>query len=784
MNDFEEFGLSAPVLESIHKMGFVEASPIQKKAIPLILEGRDLLGQAQTGTGKTAAFGIPMAERLAADAPHVGALVLCPTRELAVQVAEELHELCLFSGQKVLPIYGGQRIDRQITALKKGVQVVVGTPGRILDHLGRRTLDLSGVQLLVLDEADMMLDMGFLPDIRRILRQCPTDRQTMLFSATIPDDIRRISSEYMRNPESISVVPETLTLEDTEQIFYEVAEEEKIDALMRLLDYEGEEDSVIIFCRTRRNVDKLARKLKSRGYDVEGLHGDLTQQQRDQIMQGFREQKFAYLVATDVASRGLDISHVTRVINFHIPQDPEAYVHRIGRTGRMGRSGVAITFVTPAEYWDLLRIQEFSMAQIEQGELPSSGEVEERRRAAAGDLTARRNVQEADRAPGRAQHPVMEGEAGHPVRDDDGVSADQLLFGGEGAIIELTPAGREAMAGAAAVKDEALGTPLGSPVKGDEETRHEPPRRGRRAASDAAKDTAEKPAAEPFFTLPETGEDSTEAERRQRRYAMRDAGKRIEWTAADEAVKESARIEDDALVESAYGEAYDAEAAGGGHLDTEGKTAGEGDTRTEAEAVRRADVADRIRQAEEALAAETPLPPEVQMATDEPLIQPQEEVRIRRALRLRDQVRVLIQKLDLTDLGDMMAIVARLEMDHDLRRITAALIKELAVRQGDLSEEAPQEQMTRLFISIGRRARVDRNDLERLVRETAGIEEEDIGRIDLLHNFAFLEVRKSVAEMVVEKMHESVFRGKEISVEPARSVGRDQTADGERGSRE
>jgi ATP-dependent RNA helicase DeaD len=757
VNDFEEFGLSALVLESIHKMGFVEATPIQKKAIPLILEGRDLLGQAQTGTGKTAAFGIPMAERLAADAPHVGALVLCPTRELAVQVAEELHELCLFSGQKVLPIYGGQRIDRQITALKKGVQVVVGTPGRILDHLGRRTLELSGVQLLVLDEADMMLDMGFLPDIRRIIRQCPTDRQTMLFSATIPDDIRRISQEYMRDPEWISVVPETLTLEDTEQIFYEVPEEEKIDALMRLLDYEGEEDSVIVFCRTRRNVDKLTRKLKSRGYDVEGLHGDLTQQQRDQVMQGFREQKFAYLVATDVASRGLDISHVTRVINFHIPQDPEAYVHRIGRTGRMGRSGVAITFVTPAEYWDLLRIQEFSMAQIEQGELPSSGEVEERRRAAAGDLTARRKVREADRVPRRGQRAVE-----------------------EEAIIELTPAGLEAMAGATTAGDEALGTLLGEPVERDEETPQEPPRRRRRGAPGAAKDTAEKPA-EPFFTLPETGEDSTEAERRQRRYAMRDARKRIEWTAADEAVRESARIEDEALVESAYGEAYgevdDAETAGGDHLATEGPTAAEREVRTAAEAARRADVVERMREAEAALAAETPPPPEVQMATDGPLIEPQEEVRIRRALKLRDQVRVLIEELDLTDLGDLLAIVARLEMDHDLRTIAAALIKELAVRQGDLSEEAPQEQMTRLFLSIGRRARVDRHDLERLVRETAGIEEEDIGRIDLLHNFAFLEVRKGVAEMVVEKMHESMFRGKEISVEPARSGGRGQTAD-------
>jgi len=575
----------------------------------------------------------------------------------------------------------------------------------------------------------------------------------MLFSATIPDDIRRISQEYMRDPEWISVVPETLTLEDTEQIFYEVPEEEKIDALMRLLDYEGEEDSVIVFCRTRRNVDKLTRKLKSRGYDVEGLHGDLTQQQRDQVMQGFREQKFAYLVATDVASRGLDISHVTRVINFHIPQDPEAYVHRIGRTGRMGRSGVAITFVTPAEYWDLLRIQEFSMAQIEQGELPSSGEVEERRRAAAGDLTARRKIREADRAPRRGQRAVE-----------------------EEAIIELTPAGLEAMAGATTAGDEALGTPLGSPVERDEETPHEPPRRRRRGAAGAAKDTAEKPP-EPFFTLPETGEDSTEAERRQRRYAMRDARKRIEWTAADEAVRESARIEDEALVESAYGEAYDAETAGGGHLGTEGQTAAERDAWTVAEAARRADVAERMREAEVALAAETPAPPEVQMATDEPLIEPREEVRIRRALKLRDQVRGLVEELDLTGLGDMMAIVARLEMDHDLRTITAALIKELAVRQGDLSEEAPQEQMTRLFLSIGRRARVDRHDLESLVRETAGIEEEDIGRIDLLHNFAFIEVRKGVAEMVVEKMHESMFRGKEISVEPARSGGRGQTAD-------
>lgn len=755
MTDFEEFGLSAPVLEAIHKMGFVEASPIQKKTIPMIMEGRDLLGQAQTGTGKTAAFGIPMAEKLAADAPHVGALVLCPTRELAVQVAEELHELMLFSGHKVLPVYGGQRIDRQITALKKGVQVVVGTPGRILDHLGRRTLDLSGVQMLVLDEADMMLDMGFLPDIRRIIRQCATNRQTMLFSATIPDDIRRIASEYMRDPESVSVVPDTLTLEDTEQIFYEVPEEEKIDALMRLLDYEGESDSVIIFCRTRRNVDKLTRKLKSRGYDVEGLHGDLTQQQRDHIMQGFREQKFAYLVATDVASRGLDISHVTRVINFHIPQDPEAYVHRIGRTGRMGRSGVAITFVTPAEYWDLLRIQEFSMAQIEQGELPTSDEVEERRRAAAGDPAARRKVREADRAPGRGRR------AGGDVE----------------AIIELTAAGREAVAGVGGGDVESVATPPEPDLKKEQEDiPQEPPRRRRRGGAGAKKETTEAPA-EPFFSLPEAGEETTEAERVQRRYAMRDARKRIEWTTADEAVREAARIEDEALVESAYEEAFGEGAARAAGPEASESSVAERDARAALEAARRTDVAARLQEAEAAVAAELPTPPEVQMAADRSPIEPDEEVRIRRALKLRDQVRLLIEELDATDLGDFLAIVARLEMDHDLRTITAALIKELAVRQGDLTEEAPQEQMTRLFLSIGRRARVDRHDLERLVRETAGIEEEDIGRIDLLHNFAFLEVRKSVAEMVVEKMHESMFRGKEISVEPARSVGRGHDTD-------
>ncbi|MHB9148510.1 MAG: DEAD/DEAH box helicase [Thermoleophilia bacterium] len=769
MTDFESFGLSGPVLEAINKMGFVEATPIQKKAIPLIMEGRDLLGQAQTGTGKTAAFGIPIAQTLSADSPAVQALILSPTRELAVQIAEEVHEITLFSGHKVLPIYGGQRIDRQITALKKGVQVVVGTPGRILDHLGRGTLSLSEIKLLVLDEADMMLDMGFIPDIRRILRQCPKERQTLLFSATIPSDIERIAREYMKNPEKVSVVPETMTLEETEQIFYEVPEDEKIDALMRLLDFEEEGASAIIFCRTKRNVDRLARKLKARGYDVEGLHGDLTQAQRDQIMQGFRDQRFSYLVATDVASRGLDISHVTHVINFHVPQDPESYIHRIGRTGRMGRSGVAITFVTPAEYWDLLRIQEFSMATIEEGELPTTVEVAERRRAARGDTKARRRVEEVDRSVGRpVRH--LEEEATAALEAGVGVSAPE--------VVEAQPAEKR--------------------------------RRGRRQPAEASLSGL----------LGQTEEPTTEAERVQRRYALRDARKRIGWVDAGEALKEASRIEHEERVGVAHSEAHE-----GADATTEGGVAAdEASVRSAAEEARRVDVLARLQEAQAAIQAdrevrlkagfpeaEPVIPAEMPAVLPQvvpppttgevPLLLPEEEVRLRRAMGLRERVSRLVDGLDLSDLADFEAILSRLEHDHDLRQITAALIKALAGSEAatderlgatvpasaaeGVEEAAPAEagdgqgrvdagdEMTRLFISIGRRAHVNRDGLERLVREAAQLEEDDIGRIDLLHNFAFIEVRKAVAGRVIEGMHETMFKGREISVEPAKSGGKD-----------
>ena len=562
-------------MQAIDKMGFVEPTPIQKKSLPLVLEGRDLLGQAQTGTGKTAAFGIPMAQNLDPEGP-VQALVLCPTRELAVQVSEELHELSLFSGQKVLPIYGGQRIDRQINALKKGVQIIAGTPGRVLDHLGRGTLDLSGLKMLILDEADMMLDMGFLPDIRRILRQCPEDRQTMLFSATIPDDIRNISDRYMRDPVSVSVVPETLTLDDTEQIFYELPEDEKLEALTHLLDYEDESASAMIFCRTRRNVERLARKLKGRGYEVEGLHGDLTQQQRDRIMEGFRGGEFPYLVATDVASRGLDISHVTHVINYHIPQDPEAYVHRIGRTGRMGRSGVAITFVTPAEYWDLLRIQEFSHAQIEEGELPSAAEMEERRRAARGDEVAQQSVRRQEKA-----------------RREESVAVEQ-------------PALAEALA---TVEPEAL---VASGVTAPDQAEQKPrrPRDRRRPGKGPREEEKRSSFFDELRSMTEGAQ--TEAERHQRRYTLRDIDKRIEVTGVDEVLKEADRLEREALISEAQ---LQAERETGGQAEKASAPGGLEELRrkerADAEKRRREDVEERMRdarQAEEA-AAKPPVRP-------------------------------------------------------------------------------------------------------------------------------------------------------------------------------
>jgi ATP-dependent RNA helicase DeaD len=341
------------------------------------MEGHDVIGQAQTGTGKTAAFGIPIVERVT-DQRQIQALVLTPTRELAIQVSEELAKIGKFRKMKVLPIYGGQAIDRQIRALQFGVQVIVGTPGRLLDHINRGTIKLNTVKMLILDEADEMLDMGFVEDIENILRHIPSEeRQTLLFSATMPAPIRRLAERYMRQPVTITISKEQLTVPLIDQYYYETRD--KLEGLCRVLDVEDAE-RIIIFCRTKKGVDDLVASLQARGYLADGLHGDLSQAQRDRVMRKFRDGKLEILIATDVAARGIDIEHITHVINYDVPQDPESYVHRIGRTGRAGKKGVAITFIEPREYRQLRLIEQLVKARIMRRQLPSSADVLERQR--------------------------------------------------------------------------------------------------------------------------------------------------------------------------------------------------------------------------------------------------------------------------------------------------------------------------------------------------------------------------------------------------------------------
>jgi ATP-dependent RNA helicase DeaD len=385
MQDFFKFGelmLSKKVGMAIKSMGFEEPSPIQSMAIPLLLEGHDVIGQAQTGTGKTATFGIPIVERLNPKQFGVQALILTPTRELAIQVAEEVSKLGRNKGLRTLPIYGGSSIDRQIGALKRGVHVVIGTPGRILDHLRRGTLKLQNVKMMVLDEADEMLDMGFISDIEDILKNTPDDRQTLLFSATMPSEIKRLSVKYLRDPKIVTVVNDDLTVPLIEQVYYQVREREKVDCLCKVLDV-STPSLAIIFSRTKRGVDELVASLQARGYQAEGLHGDLSQTQRNRVMKKFREGKVELLIATDVAARGLDIENVSHVINFEVPQDPESYVHRIGRTGRAGKAGIAITMVDPREYKQLRLIEKVAKTQIKQGKLPTFEDIAERQKEVA-----------------------------------------------------------------------------------------------------------------------------------------------------------------------------------------------------------------------------------------------------------------------------------------------------------------------------------------------------------------------------------------------------------------
>lgn len=372
---FEEIDIDSAILRAVKEMGFEEMSPIQAKAIPEILKGKDIIGQAQTGTGKTAAFGIPLLQRINTNEKSLQALVLCPTRELAIQVAEEFRQLALFlHGIKILPVYGGQEITKQIRSLKSGVQVIIGTPGRVMDHMRRKTVKFNNIKMVVLDEADEMFNMGFREDIETILKEIPEERQTVLFSATMPGPIMDIARKYQKDSQIIKVVKKELTVPKIEQYYYEVTPRNKEEVLCRLLDMYNPKLS-LVFCNTKKQVDELTSALQVRGYFAEGLHGDMKQQQRDRVMHSFRNGRTEILVATDVAARGIDVDDVEAVYNYDVPQDDEYYVHRIGRTGRAGREGRAFTLVVGKEVYKLRDIQRYCKTKIKLQPIPSINDV-------------------------------------------------------------------------------------------------------------------------------------------------------------------------------------------------------------------------------------------------------------------------------------------------------------------------------------------------------------------------------------------------------------------------
>lgn len=376
---FSDLNLPEDLLKALEKVGYEKPSPIQAESIPLLLEGHDLLGQAQTGTGKTAAFALPMLANIDADDASTQLLVLAPTRELAIQVAEAFHSYACFAKKiKVLPVYGGQSYDNQIRALKKGVQVVVGTPGRVIDHIKRGTLKLNQLKFLVLDEADEMLRMGFIDDVEWILSHAPDERQTALFSATMPERIRHITKRYLNDPKHVKIASKVSTASTITQRFCQVAGHHKLEALTRILEVE-EYDGVIIFVRTKTATVELAEKLSARGYDVEPLNGDIQQKSRERTVERLKEGKIDILVATDVVARGLDVERVSHVINFDIPYDTESYVHRIGRTGRAGREGDAILFISHREKRLLFAIEKATKQRIEPMSIPSISELNEQR---------------------------------------------------------------------------------------------------------------------------------------------------------------------------------------------------------------------------------------------------------------------------------------------------------------------------------------------------------------------------------------------------------------------
>lgn len=378
---FDELNLQPQILKGIREMGFEETTPIQSKAIPMVMEGLDVIGQAQTGTGKTAAFGIPLLMKVDPKNKKTQAIVLCPTRELAIQVAEEIRSLAKYMhGIKILPVYGGQDIVKQIKNLKGGIQIIVGTPGRVMDHMRRHTLKMGNVHTVVLDEADEMLNMGFREDIETILKEMPEERQTGLFSATMPKPILELTKTYQKDAAYIRMTPKEVTIPLIKQAYYQVRRQDKEEVLCRLIDY-YDPKRALIFCNTKRMVDELTEHLKSRGYEAEGLHGDLSQHQRDTVMNLFRSGRANILIATDVAARGIDVSDVEAVYNYDVPEDIEYYVHRIGRTGRAGKTGRSFTLVVGREAYKIRDIERVCHTKIKERKIPSAADITQRKAA-------------------------------------------------------------------------------------------------------------------------------------------------------------------------------------------------------------------------------------------------------------------------------------------------------------------------------------------------------------------------------------------------------------------
>ncbi|MBA7597314.1 DEAD-box ATP-dependent RNA helicase CshA [subsurface metagenome] len=386
---FNDLGLSAKALDAINKKGFEEPTAIQVMTIPIMLrDDTNIIAQAQTGTGKTAAFGLPLIEMVNTNSKAVQALILAPTRELAIQISEEISSLKGDKNIKVVPIYGGQSIDQQLRRLKKGVHIVVGTPGRVIDHLNRKTLKLGGIEHLILDEADEMLNMGFIEDMEEIMKHTNPAKRTLLFAATMPARIKDLAHKYMDGYELLTVKKEQLTTNLTEQIYFEVKASDKFEALCRIIDIEDDFYG-LVFCRTKSDVDSVVTHLVDRGYDAEAIHGDISQAQRERTLGNFRKQRVNILIATDVAARGIDIINLTHVINYSLPQDPDSYVNRIGRTGRAGNEGTAITFITPSEYKRLMFIQRIAKTDIKKSKVPKVKDViKAKKKKIYDDLTA------------------------------------------------------------------------------------------------------------------------------------------------------------------------------------------------------------------------------------------------------------------------------------------------------------------------------------------------------------------------------------------------------------